>query len=165
MRLCRNKFAIRHNQTPLRDILMQARRSGKVNPYGFTLIELLVVLVILGLLAGLVGPQVLKYLGSAKSDSTQLQISELSASLDLFRLDVGRYPTTEEGLQALVKAPPGADNWNGPYLRKEEVPTDAWGNEYHYRSPGEHGRFDLYSLGADNAQGGEDENKDLASWG
>ncbi len=144
---------------------MQVRRSGKVNSFGFTLIELLVVLVILGLLAGLVGPQVINYLGGAKSDSTQLQIRDLVASLDLYRLDVGRYPSTEEGLQALVEAPPGVSNWNGPYLRKKQVPKDSWGNEYHYRAPGEHGSFDLYSLGADNAEGGEDENKDLVSWG
>lgn len=143
---------------------MQVRRSGKVNSFGFTLIELLVVLVILGLLAGLVGPQIIGYLGGAKSDSTQLQISDLAVSLDLYRLDMGRYPTTEEGLQALVAAPPGASNWHGPYLRKKQVPKDAWGNEFHYRSPGEHGSFDLYSLGADDAEGGEDENKDLASW-
>lgn len=131
---------------------------------GFTLIELLVVLVILGLLAGLVGPQVMKYLGSAKTDSARLQIEDLGASLDLYRLEVGRYPTNEEGLRALVEAPAGVNSWNGPYLKKRIVPDDPWGNEYHYRSPGQHGAYDLYSLGADNAEGGEGENRDIVSW-
>lgn len=135
------------------------------NHRGFTLIELLVVLVILGLLAGLVGPQVMKYLGGAKSDTARVQLEDLAATLDLYRLEVGRYPSTDEGLQALVQAPPGVSGWNGPYLKKTTVPTDPWGNEYHYRSPGEGGRaFDLYSLGADNVDGGEGENKDIVSW-
>jgi general secretion pathway protein G len=128
---------------------------------GFTLIELLVVLVILGLLAGLVGPQILRYLGSAKSDTAQLQIAELG---DLFHLEVGRYPTTDEGLQALVEEPTGVSNWNGPYLKKKTIPKDPWGNEYSYRSPGENGVYDLYSLGQDNMEGGEDENEDIVSW-
>jgi general secretion pathway protein G len=131
---------------------------------GFTLIELLVVLVILGLLAGLVGPRVLRYLGSAKSDTARLQIEEFGAGLDLFHLEVGRYPTTEEGLIALVEEPPGVNTWNGPYLKKKQVPQDPWGNDYHYRSPGENGLYDLYSLGSDNLQGGEGDNQDVVSW-
>lgn len=131
---------------------------------GFTLIELLVVLMILGLLAGLVGPRVLKQLGGAKSDTAQLQIAELSSGLDLFYLEVGRYPTTEEGLDALVSEPAGVSNWNGPYLRKNEIPHDPWGLPYHYLNPGENGDFDLYSLGRDNARGGEDEDQDIVSW-
>ena len=131
---------------------------------GFTLIELLVVLVILGLLAGLVGPQVLRYLGSAKSDTTQLQIEELGAGLDLYHLEVGRYPTTDEGLIALVEQPTGASQWNGPYLKKKRIPEDPWGNEYHYRSPGEQGMYDLYSFGNDNMEGGEGDNADIVSW-
>ena len=131
---------------------------------GFTLIELLVVLVILGLLAGLVGPRVLKYLGGAKSDTAQLQIAEFGAGLDLFHLEVGRYPTTEEGLAALSKEPTGVDNWNGPYLKKKDVPDDPWGKAYRYRSPGENGDYDLYSLGRDDADGGEDEDADVVSW-
>lgn len=138
-----------------------ARRFGI---RGFTLIELLVVLVILGLLAGLVGPQVMKYLGSSKTKTARLQIEDLGASLDLYRLEVGRYPTGEEGLRALVKQPDGVKDWNGPYLKKDQVPKDPWGYEYHYRFPGEHGPYDLYSLGADNAEGGEGENQDIASW-
>jgi general secretion pathway protein G len=143
---------------------MQRRRLRGSGAFGFTLIELLVVLVILGLLAGLVGPQVMKYLGSAKTDSARLQIEDLAASLDLYRLEVGRYPSTQEGLEALVEAPPGARNWNGPYLKKKQVPKDPWGNEFHYRSPGEHGPFDLYSLGADDSEGGEGESQDIVSW-
>ncbi len=131
---------------------------------GFTLIELLVVLVILGLLAGLVGPQVMKYLGSASSDTARQQVESFSAALDLYRLEVGRYPTSEEGLRALIEAPPGAARWNGPYLKKSKIPSDPWGNEYVYRAPGEHGPFEIYSLGADSAQGGEGENRDIVSW-
>lgn len=131
---------------------------------GFTLIELLVVLVILGLLAGLVGPQVMKYLGGANTKATKLQIEDFSTALDAFRLDMGRYPTSAEGLAALVVQPSGATRWNGPYLRKNVIPKDPWGNDYQYRSPGQHGAFDLYSLGADNAEGGDGENQDVVSW-
>lgn len=131
---------------------------------GFTLIELLVVLVILGLLAGIVGPQVMKYVGSSKTKTARLQIEDLAASLDLYRLEVGRYPSAEQGLEALVTKPDATTNWNGPYLRKKVVPKDPWGFDYTYRLPGEHGPFDLFSLGADNAEGGEGENQDVVSW-
>jgi len=131
---------------------------------GFTLIELLVVLVILGLLAGLVGPQILRYLGSARSDTARLQIDELGAGLDLFHLEVGRYPTTEEGINAIVEEPAGVSNWHGPYLKKRQVPNDPWGNAYHYRSPGENGAYDLFSLGNDNMEDGEGEAADIVSW-
>ncbi len=131
---------------------------------GFTLIELLVVLVILGLVAGLAGPRVLKYLGSAKSDTAKLQIEELGSGLDLYLLENGRYPNTSEGLQALVKAPAGQPNWKGPYLRKPTIPADPWGQPYQYRAPGEHGAYDLFTLGADNQEGGEGEARDVVSW-
>ena len=130
---------------------------------GFTLIELLVVLVILGLLAGLVGPRVMKYLGGAKTDTARLQIEDMSAALDMYRLEVGSYPSSDQGLRALVQDP-GVRGWNGPYLKKDKVPQDPWGNEYHYRYPGQHGEFDLYSLGADGSPGGEKENADINSW-
>ncbi|WP_107852364.1 type II secretion system major pseudopilin GspG [Oceanimonas marisflavi] len=135
-------------------------------PYGtgFTLLELLVVLVILGLLASLAGPQVLRQLGGSKTKTAALQIKELSTALDLYRLEVGRHPNTGEGLEALISAPPGARGWNGPYLNKKSVPQDPWGNDYHYRSPGQHGEFDLFSLGADNQQGGSGEAQDVVSW-
>jgi general secretion pathway protein G len=143
-----------------------AYKNGKAQhgQRGFTLIELLVVLVILGLLAGLVGPQILRYLGSAKSDTAQLQIEELGAGLDLYHLEVGRYPNTDEGLAALVEEPTGVSHWNGPYLKKKTVPNDPWGNKYIYVSPGENGVYDLFSLGQDNMEGGEDENEDIVSW-
>ena len=136
----------------------------KIIQRGFTLIELLVVLVILGLLAGLVGPQVLRYTGSAKSDTAKLQIEELGAGLDLFHLEVGRYPTTEEGLKALVAQPTGVSTWHGPYLKKKTIPKDPWGNDYHYRSPGEQSVYDLYTFGSDNMEGGEGNDKDVVSW-
>lgn len=141
----------------------QARVIEKAR--GFTLIELLVVLVILGLLAGLVGPQVMKYLGTSKTRTAYLQLQELSGALDLYRLEVGRYPSMEEGLSALVEAPSGTDRrWNGPYLKKRTVPKDPWGNDYHYRFPGEQDVYDLFSLGADNAQGGSGEDADILAW-
>lgn len=139
--------------------LADARRQT-----AFTLVELLVVLVILGLLAGLVGPRVLQYLGSAKSDTAQLQIEELGAGLDLFHLEVGRYPTSDEGLAALTERPAGAEGWNGPYLKKRDIPDDPWNRPYHYKSPGENGDYDLFTLGRDNADGGEDEDEDIVSW-
>ncbi len=131
---------------------------------GFTLVELLVVMMILGLLASVVGPKVMKYVGDSKSKTARMQIEDLSASLDLFLLDNGRYPTTEEGLPALVVATQNLQTWNGPYLKKTVIPNDPWGRAYEYRAPGEHGAFDLYSLGADNAAGGDGESKDITSW-
>ncbi len=138
--------------------------KNNIKQRGFTLIELLVVLAIIGLLAGLVGPQVMKHLGGAKTKAAKVQIENLAGALDMYRMDAGRYPTTSEGLQALVEKPSSARAWNGPYLRKNKVPLDPWMYDYHYTSPGEHGRFDLYSYGADNATGGEGEDQDVNSW-
>lgn len=131
---------------------------------GFTLIELLVVLVILGLLASVAGPKVMGYLGGAKSDTARLQIEEFGTTLDLFKLETGRYPTTQEGLTALVQQPTGLAGWNGPYLKKKTLPKDPWGLDYRYVSPGQHGAFDISSLGADGKEGGDGENKDILSW-
>ena len=131
---------------------------------GFSLIELLVVLVILSLLGGIVGPRLLKHLGQAKSDTAALQIEDLGAALDVYMLENGQYPTTDQGLRALVEAPAGNERWNGPYLRKPKVPQDPWGNAYQYKSPGEHGDFDLFSYGADNSPGGEKDNRDVSNW-
>jgi len=140
------------------------RIETKFQKRGFTLIELLVVLVILGLLAGLVGPRVLSYLGGAKSDTARLQIGEFGAGLDLFYLEIGRYPTTDEGLIALIEQPSDMTNWHGPYLKKRSIPKDPWGNDYIYESPGENGPYDLYSFGMDGTEGGEGDNKDIVSW-
>lgn len=106
----------------------------------------------------------MKHLGDSKTRTAKLQLEELSAALDMFRIDVNRYPTTEEGLRALVERPAGLSTWNGPYLRKRSVPKDPWGRSYHYRHPGEHGDFDLYSLGMDGKDGGSGESQDVVSW-
>jgi general secretion pathway protein G len=131
---------------------------------GFTLIELLVVIAILGLIASLVGPSVMRQFGGAKSDTARLQIADLGAALDLYYIDLGRYPTTSEGLAALVSSPPGVADWNGPYLKKGAVPQDPWGQPYRYKSPGENGEYDLFSYGADRQPNGEKDNADIVSW-
>jgi len=132
------------------------------NQRGFSLMELMIVMVILGLLASLVGPAMFKKLGMAKQKTAQTQIGMLMAALDAYRLDIGHYPSQQEGLEALV-VNPGEDKWDGPYLKKG-VPMDPWDNEYYYQNPGEHGEVDIYSLGADNREGGEKENADVGSW-
>ncbi len=135
----------------------------KSDEKGFTLIELLIVIVILGLLAGLVGPKMFSKVGASKQKTAKAQISLFETALDTYRLDVGRYPTTEEGLDALRHKPEGVDNWDGPYLPKD-VPKDPWGRPYIYRSPGEHGPYDILSYGADGQPGGEGEDADVVSW-
>lgn len=132
---------------------------------GFTLIEIMVVLVIIGLLMALVGPNLIRRSEVAKTQAAAIQIEQLGTVLDTFRLDVGRYPTTQEGLAALMAPPPGVTRWNGPYLKKA-LPNDPWDRPYQYRSPGEGGRpYDLYSFGADGAPGGSGEARDVTSWG
>jgi general secretion pathway protein G len=131
---------------------------------GFTLLEILVVLVILGLMASLVGPQVFKQLSGSKTKAAALQIQELSSALDLYRLELGRYPSSEQGLEALISKPRNVDGWNGPYLKKNVVRKDPWGNDFQYRAPGQYGDFDLWSLGADNREGGDGEDRDVRSW-
>lgn len=128
---------------------------------GLTLLELLVVITILVLLTVAIGTVALNYLGRAKSDAAQLQISQITAGLDLYRLDLGRYPTESEGLEALVSQPSGADGWRGPYIQKVEALTDPWGAPFLYRAPGEEGPYDIISLGSDGREGGEDEAADL----
>lgn len=146
---------------------MRLTRHSDIRGYrssGFTLIELLVVLAILALLAGLVGPRVLNQLGGAKSKSAALQIRDLESALEMYKLDVGRYPANDDGLEAIVVQPPQAKGWNGPYLKKNEVPMDPWGNPYQYRVPGQSGDFDIISLGADGSPGGEGENADVTNY-
>ena len=148
--------------------LFRSCSAQRRRPYalssGFTLIELLVVVSILVLLASLVGPRVMKTFSGSKTKAARIQIEQLAGTLDIYRLEIGRYPTTEEGLQALVEDPGDAPGWNGPYLKKTQVPKDPWGFEFQYQAPGEHGPFDIWSLGADNQEGGEDEDRDVKGW-
>jgi general secretion pathway protein G len=141
-----------------------APKLGTARDAGFTLLELLVVLAIMGLLAAIVGPQVLKYLGQGRSQTAKVQIQNIDAALQLYRLDVGRYPNQQEGLSALVTAPPTAATWNGPYLQKQAALTDPWGQPYGYRMPGTKGEVDVFSLGSDSAEGGEGDAKDVGNW-
>jgi general secretion pathway protein G len=130
---------------------------------GFSLLELLVVLVIIGLLVGYVGPRYFSQVGKSEVKVARAQIKALEDALDQYRLDVGRYPDTEQGLAALNTQPAGEDRWQGPYLRKA-VPNDPWGHPYQYRQPGEHGELDLYSYGKDGQPGGDGEAADIGNW-
>jgi len=131
---------------------------------GFTLLEMLVVLAIMGLLAAIIAPQVLKYLGSSRTQTAKVQVQNIDAALQLYRLDVGRFPTQDEGLVALVAAPASAPGWNGPYLQKSAALTDPWGSPYLFRNPGKHSEVDVYSLGSDKAEGGTGEAADVGNW-
>jgi general secretion pathway protein G len=131
---------------------------------GFTLLELLVVLAIMGLLAAIIGPQVIKYLGSSRTQTARVQIQNIVAALELYKLDVGHYPTQAEGLGALVTAPQSEAGWNGPYLKRETAIKDPWGEMYIYKNPGQHGEVDVYTLGSDKAEGGTGEAQDVGSW-
>ncbi len=136
-------------------------RRFRAGSSGFTLVELLVVLAILTLLAGIVGPRVLGQLGGAKTKTAAVQIADIDKALEIFKLDVGRFPTTEEGLEALVKRPATVSSgWAGPYL-KGSLPSDPWGRPYRYQGPGPDGNVEILSLGADGAPGGEGENADI----
>ena len=131
---------------------------------GFTLIEILVVIAIIALIMSLVGPRVLNYLGESKVKAAKIQIQSFGSALDLFNLDTGRYPSSAEGLTALVQSPGTIPAWNGPYLKGGVMPNDPWGKSYVYRSPGQHGPYDIMSYGSDGQEGGTGTAADIASW-
>jgi len=139
-------------------------RPARWGEDGFTLVEMLVVITIIGLIMALVGPRVLNYLSESKVKTAKIQIQSFSSALDLYYLDAGRYPSTAEGLTALVQPSGGVSAWNGPYLKGGTVPADPWGKPYAYRSPGEHGPYDIVSFGSDGQEGGTGTAADIASW-
>ena len=144
-----------------RFVLDQPPRGGA--QHGFTLLELLVVMVIIGLLASYVGPRYFSQVGKSEVKTARAQIDGLEKALDQYRLDIGHYPTTEQGLSALVTQPTNEPRWSGPYLKKS-VPPDPWGNPYVYKKPGDHGEFDLLSYGNDGQPGGDGEAADIVNW-
>jgi general secretion pathway protein G len=141
-------------------IKLQSRFSRS---HGFTLLELLVVMVIIGLLTSFVGPKYFEQIGKSETKTAHAQIESLGKALDQYRVDIGQYPTTEQGLVALNVSPANTAKWAGPYLKKS-IPNDPWNAPYLYKSPGEHGEYDLYSLGKDGQFGGAKENEDVLSW-
>jgi general secretion pathway protein G len=131
---------------------------------GYTLLELLVVLGIIAALSAIVAPRVIGYLGQAKSDAARAQLANVQSALELYYLDTGTYPTSEQGIDALMKTPANVASWRGPYLKKESGLVDPWGKKFVYAQPGEHGQFDLSSLGRDGKTGGDGEDSDVVSW-
>ena len=142
---------------------MTSRNAIRRRLRGMTLIEILVVLVLIGIVMGIVAGNFIGQGEEAKRKAAAIEISQIAATLDLFKLEVGRYPTTQEGLQALITAPAGVSNWNGPYWKKSSIPKDPWGNEYKYTSPGAEMPYDIVSYGADGKEGGDGPNKDITS--
>jgi general secretion pathway protein G len=142
---------------------MKLAQPSRPRPAGFTLLELLVVMVIIGLLAGYVAPRYFSQVGKSEVKAAQAQVVAFEKALDTYRLDVGRYPNTEQGLGALVQRPQNEPKWSGPYLQKA-IPLDPWGRPYQYKSPGERGDFDIWSFGKDGQPGGSGENADVTSW-
>jgi len=140
--------------------MMQTRNSQS----GMTMMELLAVLVIIGVVMGVVGSKFFGQAEEAKRKAAKIEINQIGQSLDLYKLEIGRYPTTSEGLQALITAPAGVSNWNGPYWKNGSLPTDPWKNEYKYTAPGQHGAYDIVSLGPDGKEGGEGPDRDITSW-
>jgi len=143
---------------------MSNRKRTLLRQDGFTLVELLVVLGIIALLAAVVAPQVIRYLGDARSDTAEVQLKNIESALELYYLDTGAYPANERGLRSLIEAPPDTPGWRGPYLKRNSGLVDPWGKDFAYKLPGEHGPYDLYSLGRDGISGGGGEDKDLINW-
>lgn len=139
-------------------------KLGLLKNGGFTLLELLIVMIIIGLLAALIGPKMIGRVGESRQTVAKQQIEGFSSAMEMYKLDTTKYPTQEQGLEALVTEPQGIANWKGPYLKKKFIPKDPWGNNYVYTYPGEHGDYDIVSYGADGNSGGDGEAKDVASW-
>lgn len=157
----RSQAAAKTQKPAQRHIAINARRGGEA---GFTLIELLVVLSIIVLLATIAAPQVLRYLGKARTEAARAQISAISTALELFSLDNGGFPPQQQGLQSLMQNAAGGARWKGPYLKRADGLVDPWGRPYQYRFPGKNGQPEVFSLGRDNAPSGADEDQDVASW-
>ena len=138
---------------------LETVRSGE---QGFTLVEMLVVITIIGLIMGLIGPRVLNYLSESKVKAAKIQIQSFASALDLYSLDTGRYPSSAEGLAALVQPTTGGGTWNGPYLKGGSLPNDPWNHAYLYRAPGEHGPYNIVSLGSDGQEGGSGTAADIS---
>jgi general secretion pathway protein G len=145
-------------------LLANRRRSRRLAQQGFTLVEMLVVISIIGLIMALVGPRVLNFLTESKVKAAKIQIESLTSALDLYALDTGQYPSNSDGLGALMQRPGGVTSWGGPYLKGNVVPKDPWGRPYVYRSPGQHGSYDILSYGADGQEGGTGAAADITSW-
>ena len=141
-----------------------AKRASQKRSRGMTLIEILVVLVLIGIVTGIVAGNFIQRGEKAKRDAARIEIGQIGQTLDLFKLEIGRYPSQQEGLQALITAPAGVTNWNGPYWKRDTLPKDPWGNPYVYVFPGQHGAYDLISYGADGKEGGDGADKDITSW-
>jgi general secretion pathway protein G len=139
---------------------LPARRSER----GFTLVEMLVVITIISIVMSLVGPRVLNYLADSKVKAAKIQIESFESALDFYRLDAGQFPSTSEGLHALIERPGNSVPWGGPYLRGDSVPNDPWGRPYIYRSPGQHGAYDIMSYGVGGEEGGADAQANITSW-
>ena len=144
--------------------ILRATRNRPCGSPGVTLMELLVVLAILATIAVIAVPLYLNHLSRSRVQAAGIQVEQLGTILDMYRLDVGGYPSTADGLESLLTAPAGIDRWAGPYLKKRKSLSDPWGRPYEYRGPGDHGDYDLWSNGADGVEGGEDENADITSW-
>lgn len=158
------KYYLSEDNSNMKTSIRRGRFRRLRDQAGFTLIEIMVVIIIIGILAAIVGPKMFGNVEKAKLNAASAQIEMLGTALDSLRLDVGRYPNTSEGLDALITPMSGEEEWNGPYLKKIEIPLDPWKSPYRYESPGNYGDYDLYSYGKDKAEGGTGENRDIASW-